>query len=66
MKASNRTFEIIDKKYKARVVDYVKYLDALSQKTEAQAQFNRAIGALKISYARYYYFAGYDVKEFIK
>jgi len=66
MKASNRTFEIIDKKYKARVVDYVKYLDALSQKTESQAQFNRAMGALKISYARYYYYAGYDVKEFIK
>jgi len=66
MQASNRTFEIIDKKYKARVVDYVKYLDALSKKTEAQAQFNRAMGALKISYARYYYFAGYDVKEFIK
>ena len=66
MKASNRTFEIIDKKYKARIVDYVKYLDALTQKTEAQAQFNRAMGALKISYARYYYFAGHDVKEYIK
>jgi len=66
MKASNRTFEIIDKKYKARIVDYVKYLDALTQKTEAQAQFNRAVGALKISYARYYYFAGHDVKEYIK
>ena len=66
MKASNRTLEIIDKKYKARIVDYVKYLDALTQKTEAQAQFNRAMGALKISYARYYYFAGYDVKDYIK
>jgi len=66
MKASNRTLEIIDKKYKARIVDYVKYLDALTQKTEAQAQFNRAMGALKISYARYYYYAGYDVKDYIK
>ena len=66
MRASNRTFEIINKKYKARVVDYVKYLDALSQKTEAQAQYNRAMGALKISYARYYYFAGFDVKDYIK
>ena len=66
MKASNRTFEIINKKYKARLVDYVKYLDALTQKTESQAQFNRAMGALKISYARYYYYAGFDVKEFIK
>ena len=66
MKASNRTFEIIDKKYKARIVDYVKYLDALTQKTESVAQFNRALGALKISYARYYYYAGHDVKEYIK
>ncbi len=65
-KASNRTFEIIDKKYKARVVDYVKYLDALTQKTEAMAQYNRAVGALEISYARFYYFAGFDVKEYIK
>ena len=64
--ASNRTFEIIDKKYKARVVDYLKYLDALTQKTEAMAQYNRAVGALEISYARYYYFAGFDVKEYIK
>ena len=64
--ASNRTFEIIDKKYKARVVDYLKYLDALTQKTEAIAQYNRAVGALEISYARYYYFAGFDVKEYVK
>lgn len=64
--ASDRTFEIIDKKYKARVVDYVKYLDALTQKTDAQAQYNRALGALEISYAQYYYYAGFDVKEYIK
>jgi len=64
--ASNRTFEIINKKYKARVVDYVKYLDALTQKTEAQSQYNRAIGALEIAYARYYYFAGFDVREYVK
>ncbi len=64
--ASNRTFEIVEKKYKARVVDYVKYLDALTQKTEAQAQYNRAVGALEISYASYYYYAGFDVKEYVK
>lgn len=63
--ASNRTFEIVDKKYKARVVDYVKYLDALAQKTQAVSQYNRALGALEISYARYYYFAGLDIKEYV-
>ncbi len=64
--ASDRTFAIIDKKYQVRVVDYVKYLDALTQKIEAQAQYNRALGALEISYARYYYYAGFDVKEYLK
>ncbi len=64
--ASERTFAIVDKKYQVRVVDYVKYLDALTQKIEAQAQYNRALGALEISYARYYYYAGFDVKEYVK
>ncbi len=64
--ASDRTFAIVNKKYQVRVVDYVKYLDALTQKVEAQAQFNRALGALEISYARYYYYAGFDVKEYVK
>jgi len=63
--ASVRTFEIVEKKYKARVVDYVKYLDALSNKIEAQAQYNRAQGTLQISYAQYYYNAGLDIKEYI-
>ncbi len=64
--ASQKTFDIIDAKYKARVVDYVKYLDALTQLTDSQAQYNRALGALEISYARYYFYAGFDVKDFIK
>ena len=64
--ASQRTYEIVQKKYKARVVDYVKYLDALSNNTEAEAQYNRALGNLQISYANYYYFAGLDIKEYVK
>ncbi|MCW8838331.1 MAG: TolC family protein, partial [Thiovulaceae bacterium] len=64
--ASNRTYNIVHKKYKARVVDYVNYLDALSNKIEADAQYNRAFGALQISYAKYYYYIGLDIKEYIK
>ncbi len=64
--ASNRTYEIIHKKYEARVVDYVKYLDALSNKTESDAQYNRALGALQIAYANYYHSVGLDIKEYIK
>jgi outer membrane protein TolC len=64
--ASNTSYEIVQKKYKARVVDYVKYLDALSNKTDADAKYNRAQGSLQISYANYYYHAGFDIKEYIK
>lgn len=64
--ASKRTYEIVHKKYKAGVVDYVKYLDALSNKTESDAQYNRALGTLEISYAKYYHSVGLDIKEYIK
>ncbi|MEA3373700.1 MAG: TolC family protein [Campylobacterota bacterium] len=64
--ASDKTFDVVEKKYKARVVDYVKYLDALFQKTQAHSQYNRAVNTLDIAYANYYYYAGYDPKEFVK
>lgn len=64
--ASDKTFEAVEKKYRARVVDYVKYLDALTRKTEASAQYHRAVNSLYVAYARYYYYAGYDPKEFVE
>lgn len=66
LSASEKTFNSIEKKYHANVVDYVKYLDALYQKSNAQAQFNTARNALQLAYAQYFYYAGFDIKEFIK
>jgi outer membrane protein len=64
--ASGKTLEAVTKKYRARVVDYVKYLDALYEHTDAIAQHNRARNTLQNAYAQYYYHAGYDLKEFLK
>ncbi|MEA1920751.1 MAG: TolC family protein [Campylobacterota bacterium] len=66
LSASLKTFEAIEKKYRANIVDYVKYLDALYQKSNAQAQLNRAENALQLAYAQYYYYAGFDIKEYVR
>lgn len=64
--ASDRTFAVVKQKYEARVVDYIRYLDALSKATEARAQNNRARSGLNTAYAIYIYNLGLDPKEFIK
>jgi len=66
LSASEKTFQTIEKKYHVNVVDYVKYLDALYQKSDAQAQFNTAKNKLQLAYAQYYYYAGLDIKEYLK
>lgn len=66
MSASQKTFDAIEKKYQAKIVDYVKYLDALYQQRDAQAQYNRAKNAQQLAYAQYYYYSGFDIKEFIR
>jgi outer membrane protein len=66
LSASQKTYDAVEKKYNARIVDYVKFLDALYQKTDALAQYNRAKNTLQSAYAQYYYHAGYDLKEYVQ
>lgn len=66
LSASQKTFDAIEKKYQAKIVDYVKYLDALYQQRDAHAQFNRAKNAQQLAYAQYYYYSGFDIKEYIR
>ena len=65
-RASDRTFAVVKKKYEARVVDYIRYLDALSKATEARAQYARALSGLNIAYATYLYNLGLDPKEYVE
>ena len=64
--ASVKTFEAVKKKYEARIVDYVTYLDALHVLSDSTNQLSRALRTLNYAYAAYYYYAGYDPKEFVK
>jgi outer membrane protein len=64
--ASDKTFRVVKKKYEARIVDYIRYLDALSKATEARAQYNRANSSLNSAYAAYIYNLGEDPKEYVR
>ena len=59
-------YEVIAKKYELGAVDNIAYLDALSVKTNAKAQYEEALNNLQIAYASYYYYANKNIKEFIR
>lgn len=64
--ASSSAFSTIDEKYKARIVDYVTYLEGLSAKTEARATYESSLNELQIAYAIYYFYSGKKIEEFIE
>ncbi|HEX5710952.1 MAG TPA: TolC family protein [Sulfuricurvum sp.] len=64
--ASQKTFDAVKQKYEARIVDYITYLDALHSLTNATNQLTRAKRSLLYAYAAYYYYAGFDPKEFVQ
>ncbi len=66
LNAATQTFEAVKRKYEARIVDYVTYLDALRTLTDAANQLNTAKRTLHYGYAAYYFYAGHDPKEFVR
>jgi len=64
--AANSAFETISKKYDARIVDNVVYLDALTSQTKAKALYATSLNDLEIAYAIYYYYAGKNIEEFVQ
>jgi len=66
LKSSTIAYGTVSKKYAAGIVDYVTYLDSLSVKTNAKAQYEKALNDLQIAYASYYYYTNKNIKDFIK
>ena len=64
--SAESAFETINKKYKAGIVDYIVYLDALSTKTNSKALYESSLNDLEVAYAIYYYQAGKNLEEYIK
>jgi outer membrane protein TolC len=65
LKAAESTYRVIKQKFEAGLVDNIAYLDALSQRTLAQARQKETLYDYEISKSIYYYYAGKSPKEFI-
>ena len=66
LEAANKAFEIVSNRYHNGKVTVVDYLDALSVKTDALAQYKTALNNLQIAYATYYLYTNNEIREYVK
>ncbi len=59
-------YETISEKYRVGSIDNIAYLDALSVKTNAKAQYKTALNNLQIAYGSYYFHTNKNIQEFTK
>lgn len=64
--ATDKTYELVKQKFHVNLVDNVAYLDALTQKYDAQANLQIAYNNYEIDKANYYYQAGIPLEEKIQ
>lgn len=64
--ASQSSYRSVTQKFEAGIVDYVTYLDALSDTIASEVRHQQANYDLEIAKALYYYYAGRNPKEFIQ
>jgi len=63
--SATSAFDTIEKKYSAGIVDNVVYLDALASKTTAASLYETSLNDLQVAYAKYYYYSGKKIEEFL-
>jgi outer membrane protein TolC len=66
LKAAESTYAVIEKKYQNGLVDNVAYLEALSEKYDAQSSLTAALNDLQIKKAQIIYYSGKNLQEYIK
>lgn len=66
LRAANSTYRALKEKFEVGVIDNIAFLDALTQKTLAQARYKETLYDYEIGKSIYYYYAGKDPKEFIR
>ena len=66
LKAAKSTYEVIRQKFEVGLVDNIAFLDALAQRTLADARYKETVYDYEIRKSIYYYYAGKSPKEFIQ
>ncbi len=65
LRAAKSTYDVLKEKFEVGLIDNIAFLDALTQKTLAQARYKETLYDYEIGKSIYYYYAGKDPKEFI-
>jgi len=66
LKAAESTYNVIRQKFEVGLVDNIAFLDALAQRTLAEARYKETVYGYEVKKSIYYYYAGKDPKEFIR
>jgi len=66
LKAAKSTYDVIRQKFEVGLVDNIAFLDALAQRTLADARYKETVYDYEIRKSIYYYYAGKSPKEFIR
>ncbi len=66
LKAAESTYATIKKKFEVGLVDDIAYLDALAQRTLAEARYKETRYDYEVKKSLYYYYAGKDPREYIR
>lgn len=66
LKAAKSTYDVIRQKFEVGLVDNIAFLDALAERTLAQARYKETVYDYEIRKSIYYYYAGKSPKEFIR
>lgn len=66
LKAAQSTYDVIRQKFEVGLVDNISFLDALAQRTLADARYKETVYDYEVRKSIYYYYAGKDPKEFIR
>lgn len=66
LKSAMIAFENVSKQYDAQLVNYVDYLNALSQKFTAEATYVESLNNFEIQKANFVFYSGQDLQSYIK
>ena len=66
LKSAMIAFENVSKQYDAQLVNYVDYLNALSQKFTAEASYVESLNNYEIQKANFVFYSGQDLKQYIQ
>lgn len=66
LKSAMITFENVSKRYDAQLVNYVDYLNALSQKFNAEATYIESLNNYEIQKASFVFYSGQDLKAYVR